>query len=300
MKLLVTGAWQCSEEQLNYLRELGQDVLFLQNEKDELPCAYEEVEGVICNGLFLYHDVEKFIALRYVQLTSAGYDRVPLESLKARGVAVCNAAGVYSVPMAEFAVCGVLDLYKKSRFFYENQKKTAWVKHRGLKELFGKSVCIVGCGDVGKECAKRFAAFGCNVVGVTRTPSARDGFDRTVGLDELDSVLPTADIVVVSIALSLETKKLFNEKRFTLMKDGAVFVNLARGAIVDEAALVAALGENLYGAVVDVFENEPLGDSPLWSKENAVITPHNSFVGEGNGKRLYEVILKNLLLEDKK
>ena len=84
------------------------------------------------------------------------------------------------------------------------------------------------------------------------------------------------------------------------MKDGAVFVNLARGAIVDEAALVAALDETLYGAVVDVFENEPLGNSPLWSKENAVITPHNSFVGEGNGKRLYEVILKNILLENKK
>ena len=123
MNLLITGAWRCSQDELNALKKLGHTILFMQNEKDELPCPYESVEGVICNGLFLYHDIEKFTALSYIQLTSAGFDRVPMEKIAGRGIVLHNARGVYSVPMAEFALCGVLDLYKQSRYFYENQNK---------------------------------------------------------------------------------------------------------------------------------------------------------------------------------
>ncbi|MBQ9729966.1 MAG: hydroxyacid dehydrogenase [Clostridia bacterium] len=297
MKLLVTGAWQCAKEQLNTLRALGHDVFFLQNEKDELPCAYGEVQGIICNGLFLHHPIEKFSSLKFVQLTSAGYDRMPMEYAKKAGIRVYNAENTYSVPMAETALCGVLDLYRKSRFFYENQKAQKWEKNRDLKELFGKKVCVVGCGSVGVECAKRFQAFGCEVVGVTRTKKDREPFDKVFGLNELSNVLPKADIVVVAIALSKETEKLFSKERFAQMKEGSVFVNLARGGLVEETALIQALETKLYGAVLDVFENEPLEESALWKMENVILTPHNSFVGEGNGERLSQVILKNLRTE---
>ena len=123
MKLLITGAWRCTPEQLNVLRSKGHEITFMQNEMDELPCPYEEVEGIICNGLFLHHPIEKFTSLRFVQLTSAGFDRMPMDYAKAHTIAVYNARGVYSVPMAEFAVCGVLQLYKQSRFFMQNQAK---------------------------------------------------------------------------------------------------------------------------------------------------------------------------------
>ena len=94
MKLLITGAWKCTSEQLNQIETMGHSVIFMQNEKDELPCLYEEVEGVICNGLFLHHSIEKFTSLRYIQLTSAGFDRVPMDYVQAHGIAIHNARGV--------------------------------------------------------------------------------------------------------------------------------------------------------------------------------------------------------------
>lgn len=295
MKLLVTGAWKCTQEQLNEIENMGHTVTFMQNEKDELPCPYEEVEGAICNGLFLHHSIEKFSSLRYIQLTSAGFDRVPIDYVQAHGIEIHNARGVYSIPMAEFAISGVLQLYKKSKFFYENQKKRAWEKHRGVLELYRKTVCIVGCGSVGTECAKRFKAFGCRVLGVDLYPREDSAYEKIYSLLDFDKCLPQADVVVLTLPLTEETRYMMNDDRFAKMKDKSVLVNIARGAVVDEQALVKALDEKLLGAVVDVFEEEPLSlESPLWQKENVIITPHNSFVGDGNAERLRQVILSNL------
>ena len=295
MKILVTGAWKCTQEQLNYLQNLGHNVVFMQNEKDQLPCNYEDVEGVICNGLFLHHSIEKFSNLQYIQLTSAGFDRVPMEYVQTHGIKIFNARGVYSIPMAEFALSGVLQLYKQSRYFYENQKASVWEKHRGVLELFNKTVCIVGCGSVGTECAKRFNAFGCKVYGVDLFPREDENYLEMFSLDKIDDALALADIVVLTLPLTNESKKLFNTKRFETMKDGSVLVNIARGGVVEEDALLNALDNKLLGAVLDVFEEEPLNsENALWQKENVILTPHNSFVGDGNDKRLSSLIFKGL------
>lgn len=295
MKLLITGAWKCTQEQLNSLEQLGHTIIFMQNEKDELPCEYESVEGVICNGLFLYHSIEKFINLRYIQLTSAGFDRVSMEYIRAHGIEIHNARGVYSIPMAEFAVSGVLQLYKQTKFFYENQKKLSWEKHRGVLELFGKTVCIVGCGSVGTECAKRFAAFGCQIIGVDLYPRVDENYKKIYPLLDIELCLSQTDVVVLTLPLTEETRYMMNDERFYAMKDGSVLINIARGAVVDEQALLKALDGKLMGAVLDVFEEEPLPtDNALWQKENVILTPHNSFVGGGNAERLYEIIYKSI------
>lgn len=295
MKLLVTGAFRCTNEQLNKLAKNGHDVIFMQNESDPLPCDYEDIEGVICNGLFLSHPIEKFTSLRYVQLTSAGFDRVPMDYIKSRGIEIYNARGVYSIPMAEFAISGVLWLYKQSKFFYHNQQKHVWEKHRGLLELFGKTVCIVGCGSVGTECAKRFQTFGCEVIGVDLFPRVDDNYKKIYPLLDIECCLSQSDVVVLTLPLTNESRHLMNEERFNVMKNGSVLVNIARGAVVKETALCKALDEKLLGAVLDVFEEEPLAENNiLWKKENVIITPHNSFVGDGNSERLYQVILENL------
>lgn len=300
MKLLITGAWQGASEQLNKIKSAGHQVFFMQNEKDELPCSYEEVEGVICNGLFLYHAIEKFTSLRYVQLTSAGFDRVPMDYVEARKIKIYNARGVYSIPMAEFAISGVLQLYKQSKFFYENQINSVWEKRRDLLELNGKRVCIIGSGNVGTECAKRFKAFGCKVVGVDLFLREDENYEKIYPLESLDDCLIGADVVILTLPLTEQTKGLINKSRFDKMKDNAVLVNVARGAVVEEKALLDALDNKLLGAVLDVFESEPLSsDNPLWKKGNVIITPHNSFVGDGNNERLTEVILKNLREEEK-
>ena len=295
MKLLVTGAWNCTGEQLKQIESMGHSVVFMQNEKDELPCEYQEVEGVICNGLFLSHSIEKFTSLKFIQLTSAGFDRVPIDYVQAHGIEIYNARGVYSIPMAEFVISGVLQLYKQARVFYENQKNTTWEKRRDVLELFGKTVCIVGCGNVGTECAKRFQAFGCKVFGVDLYPREDANYKEMYPLSNIQNALTQADVVVLTLPLTEQTRKMFNSCLFEKMKNNSVFVNIARGAIVDEQALLKALDEKLMGAVLDVFEQEPLSNSSLlWKRDNVIITPHNSFIGDGNNERLSRVIFDNL------
>lgn len=294
MNLLITGAWSQAKDYIEKIEKQGHQVQFMQYEKDELPCPYGWIEGVICNGLFLYHDIEKFNNLKYIQLTSAGFDRVSMNYVEEHDIEIHNARGVYSIPMAEFAMTGVLQLYKQMNFFRENQKEHVWNKHRGLFELYGKTVCILGCGSVGTECAKRFQAFGCEVVGVDLYPREEQNYERMYGLVDLDEIIPRADILILTLPLTKETKYLINEKRFSLMEEGAVLVNIARGEIVDTGAMIRNL-DKLGGAVLDVFEEEPLDEnSLLWDNEKVIITPHNSFVGENNQKRLGNVCLDNL------
>lgn len=295
MNLLVTGAWQDAKANIARLEAMGHRVEFLQYEKDPLPCTYAWVEGVICNGLFLHHAIGKFENLRYIQLTSAGFDRVDMSYVKEHGIEIHTARGVYSVPMAEFALCGVLQLYKKAAFFAENQKQHKWEKRRDLLELSGKTVCIVGCGSVGTECAKRFAAFGCKVVGVATTARSQEFFDSVQPISDLSRCVEHADVVILTLPLTAETHHLIDAECFAHFKHGAVLVNLSRGAVVNTDDMTEAMKANLGGAVLDVFEEEPLSpDSPLWDMENVIVTPHNSFVGEGNGDRLTGVILGNL------
>ena len=295
MNLLVTGAWSDGKNCIAELEAMGHTVTFMQYEKDELPCSYEWVEGVICNGLFLTHPIEKFTNLRYIQLTSAGFDRVDMDYVKSHGIEIHNARGVYSIPMAEFAVCGVLQIYKQAAFFRENQRNHLWEKHRGLLELAGKNVLIVGCGSVGNECAKRFKAFDCSITGVDLFPREDNLYSEMLPLDKLDNALEQADVVILTLPLTEQTRHLIDNRKLSLMKDGATLVNIARGAIVDTEALLNHI-DRFTGAVLDVFEEEPLNEnSPLWDKPNIILTPHNSFVGEGNGERLKEIIVENLI-----
>ena len=298
MNLLLTGAIEYSEEQLLEIKELGFKITYIQDERiplKEQNLAPGVFDAVICNGLFLYNDIKEFTNLKFIQLTSAGFDRVPYDEINNRGIKLFNARGVYSIPMAEFALAGVLQLYKQSRFFTENQKLKKWEKHRNLLELYGKNVSIVGCGSVGTECAKRFKAFGCYVTGVDVFPYESEFYEEMVSFEKLDDKLKEADVVVLTLPLTKETENLFNENRFGNMKDSAILVNIARGKIVSEEALLKALRNKLSGAVLDVFSEEPLSEkSPLWEMENVIITPHNSFVGDGNNERLLGVIYRNL------
>ena len=297
MNVLVTGAFQLNSGEREQLEVAGHKVFVHGDERAPVDCP-ERYEAVVCNGLFLYNPIESFTNLRLIQLTSAGLDRVPLDDIRVRNIALHNAAGVYSVPMAEFAVCGILQLYKQSRFFAANQAQHKWEKHRGLLELSGKRVCILGCGDVGCEIAKRLHAFGCHITGVNRTVRELSDFDEVLPLDKLAEAASACDILVCCIALTPETRGIVSDEIFDRLHDGAIFVNVARGALADEAALTKWLQSGGH-AVLDVFEGEPLPESsPLWEMENVVLTPHNSFVGEGNRERLISLIMKNINLCD--
>lgn len=295
MNILITGAWQSTAADLEEIRALGHRVWDMPEESGALPCDPAAVDAVICNNVFAYHPIESFARLRYVQLTSAGVDRVPLAYVREKGIALHNASGVYSIPMAEFALAGVLDLYKQGRYFDENRSLRRWEKHRGLRELAGKTVCILGCGSVGNECAVRFGAFGCRVIGIDPLPREDHRYEAMHAPESLKTWLPSAQVLVLCAPLTEETYHLLDRGTLALLPDGAVVVNLSRGAVVDTAALLQTMSERELYAVLDVFEEEPLPpDSPLWDLPNLRLSPHNSFVGEGNAKRLADLVLKNL------
>ena len=238
---------------------------------EDISCG--EIEAVICNGLFLYTPPEKFPLLKTVQLTSAGLDRVPMDYMDAHGIKVFNARGVYSAPMAEFAVCSVLGFYKRSAFFSAAQSEHRWEKHRGLEELGGKRV---------------------EIIGVNRR-TAVDGFDKIYSISDIRAAVSAGDIVIFCLPLTKETEHIANAELLCAMKDGAVIVNISRGGIIDTDALITELKSGRLRAALDVFEQEPLdADSELWDLPNAVITPHNSFVGDGNRARLFSLIINNL------
>ncbi len=291
MHLLITGAWQQAPEHFETIRQMGHSICFLQQEKDMLPCDPSRVEGIICNGLFLYHPIEQFPNLRYIQLTSAGTDRVPMEYVTEHKLRIHNARGVYSIPMAEFVLASVLNQYKNLDGFRENQAVRRWEKNRNLRELHGQTVCIVGCGSVGTECAIRFKAFGCKVIGIDLRPYSSEHFDIIHPITELDHFLNIADILLLAVPLNKETTRLIDKTRLEKLKPDTILINISRGAVIDQEALETWNGT----AILDVFEEEPLpADSTFWEKKNRIITPHNSFIGNGNGERLSRIILHNL------
>ena len=294
MNLLITGAWGQAKDVIPQIEAMGHQVIFMQQEKEALPCPSEWVEGVICNGLFLYHPIETFANLRYIQLTSVGFDRVPIAYIEEHGIVIHNAKDVYSIPMAEHAIACALWFYRGLGSFRENQKAHVWEKQRNLKEIYGKTVLIVGCGNVGTACARAFKALGCTVIGIDQYARSAEGFSKIHNKENLTDCLRQADIVVLSVPLTSETKHLIADDELSSMKDEALLINISRGGILDTVSLMKHL-PRLFGAALDVFEEEPLQkDSQLWAYENVLITPHNCFVGEGNAVRLNDVIVHNL------
>lgn len=297
-KLLLTGAFKYSREQLNKFESLGFKILFVQDERKTLNFDVSDIDGVVCNSLFLYNDIKEFKNLRIIQLTSAGLDRVPLDYINEKEIQLFNAKGVYSIPMAEWAILKILEIYKKSRIFYKNQDKHKWEKQRKLLELTDKTAAIIGYGSVGTEIAKRLKAFGVTVISVDRQIREDDYVDQSILIDDLDAVLEKSDVIILTLPFTDETRHIINEDKINIMKDDAVLINVSRGGIVDETALIESLIEDRFlGVALDVFEEEPLNESPLWDFEKVIITPHNSFVSDKVKERLFEVMIENLSRE---
>lgn len=296
MNLLLTGCFKYSDEQMEVLRSLGYNVYFMQQEKKELPLEASKLDATVCNGLFLSHDIDQFSRLKFIQLTSAGFDRVPVDKIKARGMELFNARGVYSTPMAEWAMFRVLEHYKQGWFFRKEQEGSRWVKHRGLREVAGMKVAVVGAGNVGQEVAKRFKAFGAETTGFDIHTHETAGFDHMVLTETIHERVGEFDVVVVTAPLLSSTLGLISREVLLAMKQDAALVNIARGGLIDEQAMCEVLAErkDLFAAL-DVFETEPLAeDSPLWRLENVAVSPHNSFVSDGNNARMFAVIYQNL------
>jgi phosphoglycerate dehydrogenase-like enzyme len=213
--------------------------------------------------------------LKWIQASGAGIDHwAPWDPAK---VTITNASGVHGDIMAQYTVWAILNHQLGLPMYGKLQAKKEWKKvlHESAA---GKTLVIIGFGNIAREVGKLARAMGMHVVGVRQKPEPSTGADEVLGVDRLYDALGRADYVSVILPLTEKTRNFFDAKAFAAIKKGAYFINTGRGKIVDEAALAGALKSgHLAGAMVDVFATEPLPkDNPLWTMENLIVLPHAS------------------------
>lgn len=233
--------------------------------------------------------------LRWIQLTSAGAEQLLPARGQLAGVVVTNTRGIHAALMADYALATMVMLNMHFPRFFADQQARRW-EQRLAVPLAGQTLGVVGAGAIGGEIARRAAGFGMRVVAVKRTPGPVDGAVEVVTADQLPGVLPRSDFVVLVVPVTAATHRLIGERELRAMKPTAHLVNIARGSVVDEAALARALGEGwIAGAALDVFEEEPLSPaSPLWGLPNAILTPHVAGEPADYARRVAEIFIDNV------
>ncbi len=236
--------------------------------------------------------------LKWVQLTSAGADRLLNSGMIEGGIVVTTVSGLHATPIGEYVLCVMLMFAKGAPGFLRAQGRHEWLRYMP-GELRGATVGVVGMGHIGEEVARLSKAFGCRVVATRRSvtrPASDATADELLPPSALHHLLAQSDYVVLAVPLTAETRGLIGEAELRAMKPTAVLVNIARGPVVDESALIAALREGrIAGAALDVFEREPLpADSPLWDMDNVVVSPHISGGTEIYNERAVGIFADNL------
>jgi phosphoglycerate dehydrogenase-like enzyme len=232
--------------------------------------------------------------LRWFQSPAAGYDDPVFTTMVANGVRVTN-AHVNSLPIAEFVMRSVLDEFQGAAQWRDQASKRLWRIH-DWREVSGSTWVVIGLGGIGTEVALRAAAFGAQVIGCRRHPSPTDPTQRTVRPEQLHEVVGQADVVVLAAPATPETTNLVDADFLGRMKPGSLLVNVARGTLVDDDALIASLDSgHLAAAILDVFRTEPLPeDHPFWSHPSVRVTPHNAAGGVGRFARQADLFQENL------
>jgi len=294
IKVLFT--YDYGKEKMDSVRKLGYDLKYVHEKKIANREDVEDIEILVCYDPFKKFDISKLENLKWIQLSSIGIDQVPLDYVKEKGIILTNNKGGYSIPMGEWIILKILEIYKDSKYFYNNQKEKKWKYNTNLLELYGKTVGFLGTGTISTEAAKRLKGFGVDILGLNTNGRDIKYFDKCYPISKIDNFLSICDIVVCAIPYTDKTHHLMNEKRLNQMKEGSVLINVSRGSIIDEKALIDVIKDGKFlGVALDVFEKEPLPESsPLWEFENVFITPHNSWISEMRNERRFNLIYENL------
>jgi glyoxylate/hydroxypyruvate reductase len=241
---------------------------------------------------------ERCPRLRWIQATSAGIGGfMQRTGLDASSLNVTTAAGIHAVPLAEFAVTGALHFVKGIPMLRQRQSSRHW-EYYTTRQLAGLTTLVVGLGGIGRKVAQSFTALGVDVWGL-----GRDGKDyevpavsRVIYREDLNEALPQIDVLVLACPLTADTKGMIGAEQISLLKPDAVVVNVARGPVIDQAALTTALrGGRIAGACLDVFAVEPLPpDDPLWGLDNVILSPHSASTVATENAALVDLFLDNL------
>jgi D-2-hydroxyacid dehydrogenase (NADP+) len=269
---------------------------------DDLVKRIGEADVVLASGMWKNDLIPHAGKLKFIQSISSGMDQYSREQLGARGIRLASAAGVNARAVAEHAIALILAVYRRLPEARDNQHTKMW---RGMlgdlaqreDEIAGKTMLVVGMGRIGSHLAMLGKAFGMKVIGIRRDPAqGENGADSIYGMGDLVRLVPQADIVALTCALTPETTGLMSAAAFAAMKPSSVFVNVARGKVADEAALIETMqGNRIWAAALDVTAEEPLpASSPLWTLPNVFITPHTAGETRAYEDNVIDILIENL------
>lgn len=293
MKVLMSN--KLKESSIKKVIDMGYEVaLFDPKDLSTIDCS---CEIIVESGIIKKMDLEKFPNLKYIFLTSTGVDYLDLEYIiNEKNITITNAHGSYGPPIAEWVLYNILQLEKFDRLNLENQRNKKWI-HRGFSgQLYNKKALILGTGAIAKETAKRLKAFDVETIGYNTSGRSVEHFDEVVSREKLFEILPEMDYVISTLPGTEKTKNFIDGDFISKLNEKALIINISRGMVIDEKALIEALKEGkIRGAALDVFEVEPLPkESPLWEMENVYVFPHISFSSEDGEERMLSAAMDNL------
>lgn len=285
---------------LDFLQEFGQVTVYGLTAPEQLAQRIADADAVLCNKTVITAEAMAAAPhLKYVGLFATGYNNVDIAYAAAHGIAVCNAPGYSTDAVAQHTIALLLELMNSVGNYNGTVADGYWINsgahtyfHIPLWEMTGKTMGIVGYGAIGRRVAELARAFGMKVLAVGRRPIG----DPNVEQVPFEEMLERADVVSLHCPLNEDSKGMMNAAAFARMKKGAIFLNTARGAMVDEAALRAALDSgHLMGAGLDVLCSEPMAaDCPLFGAPNCYITPHIAWAGPETRMRLMGIVADNI------
>jgi phosphoglycerate dehydrogenase-like enzyme len=268
---------------------------------EALEARIKEVDVLVVSANWRNEFLERAPNLRFIQCVGSGTDQFSYDKLRARGIRLANARGLNERAVSEHAMAVILALARHLHFARDLQAKSEW---RGMlsdrnereDELGGKTLVIVGLGRIGTRLAQLARAFDLRVIGVKRHPQQQPDLDAVITPDRLSEVLPQADFVVLTCPLTPETEGMIGAAQLMRMKRSAFLINVARGRVVDEPALIDALRQGrIAGAGLDTFYDEPLpSSSALWGMPQVLITPHTAGETRRYEERVIDILLENM------
>ncbi len=234
--------------------------------------------------------------LQWIMVVSAGLEKMPLQKIAERGIAVSNVRGIHKIPMAESVLAHILAYNRKLPWVYDNKRNAEWNRKAKYTELHGSTAVILGPGAIGGEIGRLLQCFDVHTIGCNRSGGIADYMHDMVTFENLNTVLPTADYVISVLPCTKETHHLISEEHFKLMKNSAMFMNFGRGDLVSTEVLKQALLQNeIAYAVCDVFEDEPLSKNhPFWKMDNIMVSPHISSHSSRYLERSFEIFKPSL------
>jgi len=302
MKIIVTDAKTISnnEEYFNPLKEFGELKIYPLSTDEEIKERIADADIIVCNKNVFNEDNLKYAKnLKYIGLFATGYNNIDVKYCGANGITVCNAGSYSTDAVAQHTFALILNHYNKISKYNKLVEDEGWIKSDvfspfvyDMNELAGKTIGLVGYGNIARKVAKIANAFGMRVLAYRRNPVEEEGVEFV----DFDTIIGKSDVISVHCPLNEQSKEMFNKDVFSKMKSTAYFVNTARGGVMNEADLAEALNEGVIaGAAIDVLTVEPMAaDCKLFGAKNITITPHVAWAPVETRERLLGIVCDNI------